>query len=1029
MKSRLKTLPILIIMVLILQFLLPIVSSAADIETLANEDEGTLSVKLKRDEVNSNQVNITATDTQYNIVDLKYVHKRIELSEISYFEEDNSDVYTLSITPSQNVTSSFMIDGYGAYTVYAKNSHGDRYLARITINDPAQLPDLTLIKDEDNPLSLTIQAISENSIISIIKIAKVDNIHQDIDFNTEGTNIEFTKSSNVNLVYKVTEEGLYEVYAKDEKGASITKQIYLSKNKTPIDVTITDLGNREVSLNITDSICNITKIKVAKASEISDSDDFETKGEDISFTEGKTVNVNYTAPEDGTYTFLIEDEAGYRRMVDQRITSTKTPMEITITQDEENPGNLTIIATDTASDIVELKVAIGENITMDYFENNGESLSITPGKEVTTNYQVQENCVLNVYIKDADGYTHLTRKTVIVSTGPTQNEPPQITLTQNQINPKQIDVTVSDPDNYIDTIKWAEGSHDAQYFKSNGTRIGQGELGKIITTEFTIDKIGTYTVYAEDQDGASSVKEINILSLDKAEEPDTTAPEINGVTNNTIYKNSVTPNATDENLATMTLIKDGTVVSNYKNGETISEEGNYTLTARDEAGNETTVNFTIDFTAPEIEILQENTDSKNVVVTINLTDNLTGIDILKVANGEQDESYFENGGQQINIVKDGTSAVGILNVSENGTYTVYTKDLAGNVKLQTFKVTTIDEGQEPEPEPKPDTTAPTINIEKAISQDKTSVNITINVVDTESQIKIVKMASGERDANYFASNGTELGMEKGDKTSTSVVNVTENGTYTIYAEDEAGNKVVKTIDVTEIEQKEPEPEPEPEPDTIPPTITGVENGRTYRNYVTPRASDENLAEVTLTRNGNIVEGYRNGDQIRENGNYVLTAVDEAGNRTQVSFTMDIKDEDTNEDNNTNTDGNTNTNPGDTNTNTNPGTNTGNDTNTSNNAGNDNTNTDIDNPNTNGSTEGNANNNQQGGTNRPSGSGSSNSGISGNSTSGGRQNSQGGTTATGKLPYAGLRNALVIVIIALIGVAGFTYVKYRKYEKF
>ena len=274
------------------------------------------------------------------------------------------------------------------------------------------------------------------------------------------------------------------------------------------------------------------------------------------------------------------------------------------------------------------------------------------------------------------------------------------------------------------------------------------------------------------------------------------------------------------------------------------------------------------------------------------------------------------------------------------------------------------------------------------------------------------MASGERDTNYFASNGTELGMEKGDKTSTSVVNVTENGTYTIYAEDEAGNKVVKTIDVTEIEQKEPEPEPEP--DTTPPTITGVENGRTYRNYVTPRASDENLAEVTLTRDGNVVENYKNGDQIRENGNYVLTAVDEAGNRTQVSFTIDIKDEDTNEGNNTNADGNTNTNP---------------DTNNSNNAGNDNTNTDIDNPNTNGSTDGNANNNQQGGTNRPSGSRSSNSGISGNSTSGGRQNSQGGTTTTGKLPYAGLRNALVIVIIALIGVAGFTYVKYRKYEKF
>ncbi len=1014
MKSRLKILPILIIVMLILQFLLPIVSNADDIEL--QEAEKTLKVELKRDESNSNQVNITATDTKYNIEELKYVHKRIELSEISYFEENNSDVKTIEITPSQNIKASFMMDGYGTYTVYAKNAHGDRFLARITIHDPGEVPDLTLIKNENNPLSLTIQAISKNSEISIIKIAKLNDINEDIDFNTEGTNIEFTKSSNVNLVYKVTEEGLYEVYAKDEKGASITKQIYLSKNKTPIDVTITDLGNREVSLNVTDSICNITKIKVAKASEISDFDDFETKGEDLSFTEGRTVNVNYTAPEDGTYTFFIEDEAGYRKMVDERITSTENPMEVTITQDSEKPGKLTIKATDTASDIVELKVAIGEDITMGYFENNGESLSITPGKEVTANYQVEENCVLNVYIKDADGYTHLTRKTIIVSTGPTQNEPPQITLTQNQSNPRQIDVTVSDPDNYIDTIKWAEGSHDANYFKSNGNRIGQGQLGKIITTEFTIDMIGTYTVYAEDQDGASSVEEINILSLDKVEEPDTTAPIISGVTDNAIYKNSVTPSVSDENLDSVTLTKDGAVVSNYKNGDIISEEGNYILTAKDKAGNETVVNFTIDFTAPEIEITQENTDSKNVAVTINLKDNLTGIDILKVASGEQNESYFENGGQQINIIKDGLSAIGKINVTKNGVYSAYVRDLAGNVKVQTFEVTTIDEGQEPEPEPEPDTTAPAISIEKAVSQDKTSVNLTINVVDTESQIQIVKMANGERDTNYFTNNGTELQMKKEDKTSTSIVNITQNGIYTIYAEDEAGNKVVKTIDITEIEEKEPEPEPEP--DTLPPTIAGVEDGKTYRNYVTPIASDENLAQVILIKDGNIVENYTNGDQIRENGSYVLIATDEAGNRTQVSFKIDIKDEDTNEGNNTNTDGNTNTNPG---TNTNP------DTNNSNNEGNDNTNTDIDNPNTNGSTDGNANNNQQGGANRPSG--STNRGSSGSSTSGGIQNSQGGTTATGKLPYAGLRNALIFVIIALIGVSGYTYMKYRKYSKF
>ena len=1024
MKSKLKILSITLIMVLILQVFLPVVSNAAEIET--QEDEGTLSVSLKRDEINQNQVNIIATDSQYNILELKYVYKSIDVSNIDYFEEDNDDVYNLKISPSQNVEASFMLEGYGTYTVYAKNSRGDRFLARITIHDPGAAPDLTLIKDEENPLSLTIQAISSNSNIAILKIAKLDDINQEVDFDIEGTNIEFNKSNNVNLIHKVDEEGLYEVYAEDENGASATSRIFLSESGIPIEANITDLGNREINLNITDSICNITKIKFAKASEISDFDDFETKGEDIPFTQGKNVDVNYTLPEDGTYTFFIEDEAGYRIMLTRRITSDENTMEITITQDEENPGSLTIKATDTVSDIVELKVAIGEGINIDYFENNGESLDITPGREVTVNYTVEQNCLLNVYIKDADGYSHLSKKTIIVESSSTQNQPPQITLSQNRDNPKQIDVSVSDIDNFIDTIKWAKGSHDVEYFNSNGTTIGQGQLGKIITTEFTIDSVGTYTVFAEDEDGASIVEEINILSIDETEEPDITVPEITGVTNNGIYKDSVTPNIIDENLAEVTLTKDGEVVEDYQNGDIISNEGNYVLTATDEAKNETSVTFTIDLTTPEIEISQENTDNKNVAAIINLTDNLTGIDILKVASGNQEESYFESNGQQISIIKDGTSAIGKIGFSENGTYTVYTRDLAGNENVQAFEITTIDDTEEPEPEPEPepDTTAPTISFEKEVSQDNKSVNLTINVVDTESQIKIVKMESGERDTTYFENNGTELQMEKGDKTSSSLVKITENGTYTVYAEDEAGNRVVEAIEVTEIESQEPEPEPEPEPDTTPPTITGVENGRTYRNYVTPRASDENLAEVILTKDGNIVENYQNGDQIKENGNYILTAVDEAGNRTEVSFTINIEDEDTNESNNTNTNSNTNNNES---TNTNTSNDISGNTNTNNNT---NTNTDNNNTNTNTNTEGNntntneSTNNSNNQTNRPS----SNS-INGESnTSGNIQNSQGSGTASGRLPYAGLRNVLLFVIIALIVVAGFSYMKYRKYRK-
>ena len=108
---------------MLIQVLIPIVSQATDVSGVS-EGDITLNVELKRDETNPNQINITATDSEYNITALKYVHKYIETSNASYFEEDHDDIYTFDITPSQSIHESFELDGYGSYTVYAKNEAG-----------------------------------------------------------------------------------------------------------------------------------------------------------------------------------------------------------------------------------------------------------------------------------------------------------------------------------------------------------------------------------------------------------------------------------------------------------------------------------------------------------------------------------------------------------------------------------------------------------------------------------------------------------------------------------------------------------------------------------------------------------------------------------------------------------------------------------------------------------------------------------------------------------------------------------------
>ena len=182
---------------MLIQVLIPIVSQATEF----SEGEITLNVELKRDETNPNQINITATDSKYKITDLKYVHKYIETSNANYFEEEHDDIYTFDITPSQSIHESFELDGYGSYTVYAKNEAGNAFLSRITVNDPNDMPQITLTRDEENLMNVTIHVTSKNSIIEKIKIAKMESLNDNIDFSIEGTDIEFIQSGDVTVKY------------------------------------------------------------------------------------------------------------------------------------------------------------------------------------------------------------------------------------------------------------------------------------------------------------------------------------------------------------------------------------------------------------------------------------------------------------------------------------------------------------------------------------------------------------------------------------------------------------------------------------------------------------------------------------------------------------------------------------------------------------------------------------------------------------------------------------------------------------
>lgn len=757
--------------------------------------------------------------------------------------------------------------------------------------DTSKPPVILPVKDTKNYKKVAIKVTSTNTIVSL-KIAKKDKYNDKIDFTTQGTDIDIVESSDIETQYTATEDGIYVIFAKDNKGNTSTYQLYLGTNKTPISAD-TAVNKRTVNMHITDSVCKIVKIKVAKSSNITDMSDFQTIGDNINFVSSNSVDIEYTVPEDDTYAFYIEDEAGYKKQITVRATESKS-INIDVTQDDENnKGILTIKATDTVANIVKIKVAIGNDIDINYFTSNGEELTIQQGKEVKVNYTVDKNCILNVYAEDADGYKSLATRSII-GVDVKESEPPVIEVSQNNTNLKQIDVTVTGKDSYISEVKWAEGSHDESYFEINGTTIGETSVGKIKTASFEISKTGIYTVYAKDQAGKTAIKEINIKSIEELDpSQDTVAPEITGVTDKAIYNNAVTPVAKDENLDTIELSKDEEIVENYKNNIEISDEGKYELVAKDKAGNTTTVTFTIDKTAPEIGTDESETDDGNIELVITATDDLTNVKKIKIASGSQTADYFKTGGQDLEV------------------------------------------------------------------QDSTA--------------KII---------------------------------IKSNGNYTVYAEDEAGNGGILKIEITEISENDE--------DTMPPMITGVEDGETYTTEVTPEAYDENLDKVTLEQDGKEVANYKNGDAISENGNYKLTATDKAGNFTTVSFTIRLSDEDDGGNNNGGNNNNGNNNSGDDNNQNNDNRDNGNNQNNA--------------QNTNGN---NSQSSSNQGTKNNSNSGSTNQQINSQTATQGESNNGQTLTTTSQddLPKTGLRDALLISGIAITALCAMvSFIRYKKIKK-
>lgn len=102
---------------------------------------------------------------------------------------------------------------------------------------------------------------------------------------------------------------------------------------------------------------------------------------------------------------------------------------------------------------------------------------------------------------------------------------------------------------------------------------------------YTFNKNGTFT-FEYERRGQAFREKVTVTSIDRE------APSISGVVNGKIYTDSAIPVISDDNLADIEVLLNGNKIS-FKNGTKLTEEGIYNITAKDKAGNSTSIEMYI----------------------------------------------------------------------------------------------------------------------------------------------------------------------------------------------------------------------------------------------------------------------------------------------------------------------------------------------------------------------------------------------------------------------------------------------------
>ena len=174
-------------------------------------------------------------------------------------------------------------------------------------------------------------------------------------------------------------------------------------------------------------------------------------------------------------------------------------------------------------------------------------------------------------------------------------------------------------------------------------------------------------------------------------------------------------------------------------------------------------------------------------VTVDVTVVPKKVQVLKWLEGEKTIADFKDNGTELTVT-DGTAS---FTVSKSGNYTVYAK---ANSKSEAVKTIFVEDVAF-------DVSGLISLSQSPASNVPTNAEVTVTALLSRSDAQTVKWAAGTHTIEDFATiRSTELTADEDGKYS---FNVTENGTYTVYAQCNSKSKAVNVINVTNIDKVAP----------------------------------------------------------------------------------------------------------------------------------------------------------------------------------------------------------------------------------